>query len=99
MKMRFAILDVDKNGVADNPDLAIVPKNLAAYRNEGPDKENHYFKVIQSTSLVDDRGVTEEEFIERAKQFVSQSDAKERVKVLIDVMFKIMDTTGNGTVS
>ena len=99
MKMRFAILDVDKNGIFDSKDLATVARNLAAYRNEGPDEEKHYFKVIQATSLADEKGVTEEEFIERAKTFVSQPDAKERVKVLVDAMFKIMDTKGNGTVS
>ena len=37
MKMRFSILDVDKNGVADTADLAIVARNLAAYRNQGSD--------------------------------------------------------------
>ena len=55
--MRFSILDVDKNGVADTADLAIVARNLAAYRNQGSDEEKHYFKVITSTSLVDETGV------------------------------------------
>ena len=99
MKWRFALLDVDKSGVVNNTDLAIVAKNLATYRNEGPDEEKHYFKVIQATSLVDEKGVTEEEFIERAKKFVSQPDSKERVKVLVDSVFNIMDANKDGVIS
>ena len=64
MKMRFSILDVDKNGVADTADLAIVARNLAAYRNQDSDEEKHYFEVIKSTSLADETGVTEDEFIQ-----------------------------------
>ena len=99
MKWRFALLDVDKSGVVNNTDLAIVAKNLAIYRNEGPDEEKHYFKVIQATSLVDEKGVTEEEFIERAKKFVSQPDSKERVKVSVDSVFNIMDANNDGVIS
>ena len=99
MKKRFTLLDVDKNGVVDTDDVAIVAKNLAAYRNQGSDEENHYFHVIKDTSLVDEKGVTEDEFIERAKKFVSQPDAKERVKVLVDALFNIMDDNKDGLIS
>ena len=44
MKWRFAILDVDKNGIFNPADLTLVAKNLAAYRNEGLDEENTTLK-------------------------------------------------------
>ena len=99
MKWRFALLDVDKSSVVNNTDLAIVTRNLATYRNQGSDEEKHYFKVIQSTLLVDEKGVSEEEFIERAKKFVSQPDSKERVKVSVDSVFNIMDANNDGVIS
>ena len=99
MKTRFTLLDVDKNGVVDTEDVAIVAKNLAAYRKQGSDEEKHYFQVIKDTSLVDEKGVSEEEFVERAKNFVSQPDAKERVKVLVDALFNIMDDNKDGLIS
>ena len=99
MKWRFALLDVDKSSVVNNTDLAIVTRNLATYRNQGSDEEKHYFKVIKAVSLVDEKGSTEEEYIERTKQFVSQPDAKERVKGFIDMFFKIMDADNDGIIS
>ena len=99
MKMRFTFFDADKNGVIDNTDIVLVARKLAAYRNEGQDEEKRYYEMIQAISFVDDKGVTEEEFIERAKKFVSEPDAKERVKVIIDATFKLMDATGDGIVS
>ena len=99
MKMRFALLDVDKNGIVDTKDVAIIAKNLAAYRNQGSDEEKYYFKVMKATSLVDEKGVTEEEFIEKAKNFVSHPDAKEHVKTLVDIIFNIIDTNKDGLIS
>ena len=99
IKTRFVLLDVDKNGVVNTEDVAIIARNLATYRNQGPDEEKHYFEVIQSTSLVDEKGATEDEFIERAKKFVSQPDAKEHVKELVDAIFKVMDANKDGVVS
>ena len=99
IKTRFVLLDVDKNGVVDTEDVAIIAKNLATYRNEGSDEEKYYFKVIQASSLVDEKGATEEEFIEKAKIFVSQPNAKEQVKELVDAIFKIMDADKDGVVS
>ena len=99
IKTRFVLLDVDKNGVVDTQDVAMIARNLASYRNQGSDEENHYFKVIKASSLVDEKGATEEEFIERAKQFVSQPDAKEHVKELVDAIFKVMDANKDGVVS
>ena len=99
MKWRFSHLDVDKNDIVDNADLAIVAKKLAAYRNEGPDEEKHYYQIVKAISLVDDKGVTEEEFVEQAKKIVSLPDAKERVKGLADAVFKIMDINNDGVIS
>ena len=99
MKWRFAALDVDKNGIFNPADLAIVAKNLAAYRNEGLDEEMHYYEVIKAISLVDEKGSTEKKFIERAKTFVSQPNAKECVKRYVDMIFKIMDADKDGVIS
>ena len=98
-KMRFALLDVDKNGIYDNQDLAIIAKNLAAYRNQGSDEEKCYFKILQPLSLTNEKGVTEEEFIERAKLFVTQQDTKERIKGLVHILFNIMDADDDGIIS
>ena len=99
MKLRFSHLDADKNGVVDNADIAIVAKKLAAYRNEGPDKEKEYYKIVKAISLIDEEVVTEEEFVEQAKRIVSLPDAKERVKGLADASFKIMDINNEGAIS
>ena len=99
MKWRFFHLDADKNGAVDNADIAIVAKRLADHRNEGPDKEKEYYKIVKSISLIDEEGVTEEEFVEKAKKIVSLPDAKERVKELADVGFKIMDINNDGVIS
>ena len=45
MKMRFALLDVDKNGIINQDDVALVAKNIAAYRKEGEDAEKSYLKI------------------------------------------------------
>ena len=99
MKWRFALLDVDKNGIFNPADLAIVAKNLVAYRNEGLDQEKHYFEVVKAISLVEEKGSTEKEFIERAKIFVSQPNCKDCVKRFVDAIFKIMDTNKDGVIS
>ena len=99
MKWRFDALDVDKNGIFNPADLAIVAKNLAAYRNEGLDQEMHYFEVVKAVSLLDEKGATEEEFIKQSRRFVSQPNAKECVKRYVDMVFKIMDADKDGVVS
>ena len=99
MKLRFSHLDVDNSGILDNADMTIVAKKIAAYRNKGPDEEKHYYEVITSISLIDDKGVTEEEFVEQAKKIVSLPDAKEHVKGLADAVFKIMDINKDGVIS
>ena len=99
MKWRFSHMDADKNGVVDNADIAIVAKRMAARRNEGPDKEKEYYKIVKAISLIDEEGVTEEEFVEQAKRIVSLPDAKERVKGLANAGFKIMDINNDGVIS
>ena len=99
MKWRFSHLDVDKNGIVDNADLAIVAKKLAALRNEGPGEEKHYYQIVKAISLIDEEGVTEEEFVKQAKTFVSLPDAKERLQELADAGFKIMDINNDGVIS
>ena len=43
--MRFALLDVDKNGIINQDDVVLVAKNIAAYRKEGEDAEKSYLKI------------------------------------------------------
>ena len=99
MKMRFDLLDIDNNGILGNADIALVAKNIATYRNESPDAEKYYFKTLQSVTLAEEQGVTKKEFIEQAKKFVSQPDAKERVKELADMVFEVIDANKNGVIS
>ena len=99
MKMRFAMLDLNNDGVHNNLDVSIAAKRIAAYQNEGEEAEKRYYKIIQAVTLADDIGVTEEEFVQKLKKFVSQPDAKERVKELADMAFDVIDANKNGVIS
>ena len=101
MKMRFALLDVDKNGIIDQNDVALVAKNMAAYRKEDEDAEKSYFKILKATITFGLSGerVDEETFVQEMKQFVSQTDAKERVKELADMIFGVVDANNDGVIS
>ena len=101
MKMRFAILDVDTNGVINQDDVALVAKNIAAYREEGEEAEKRYFKILKAvtTFVLAGAEVDEETFVQEMKQFVSQPDAKERVKKLADMIFSVIDANNDGVIS
>lgn len=100
MKMRFAILDVDMNGIINQDDVALVAKNIAAYREEGEEAEKSYFKILKAvTTFVLAGEVDEETFVQEMKQFVSKPDAKERVKKLADMIFGIIDANNDGVIS
>ena len=99
MKMRFAMLDLNNDGLHSNVDVAIAAKRVASYRNEGEETEKRYFMIIQAVTLADDKGVIEEEFVQKLKKFVSQPDAKERVKELADMIFDVIDANKNGVIS
>ena len=99
MKMRFAMLDLNNDGLHGNVDVAIAAKRVASYRNEGEETEKRYFMIIQAVTLADDKEVTEEEFVQKLKKFVSQPDAKERVKELADMVFDVIDANKNGVIS
>ena len=49
--------------------------------------------------MAEEQGVTEKEFIEQTKKFVSQPDAKECVKELPDMVFEVIDANKNGVIS
>ena len=99
MKMRFAILDVDKNGVVNQDDVALVAKNIATYRKEGEGAEKNYFKILKSVFPFELPEIDEETFVQEMKKFVSQPDAKERVKKLADMIFSIVDSNNDGVIS
>ena len=99
MKMRFAMLDLNNDGLHSNADVDIAAKRVATYRNEGEEAEKRYFKIIQAVTLAEDRGVTEEEFVQKLKNFVSQPHAKECVKELADMVFDVIDANKNGVIS
>ena len=102
MKARFAALDVDKNGVINDDDVALLAKNLAGYRKEGQDAEKRYFdtpKSVWSYGVGEGgQGVNEDEFVQGMKQFVTKPDARERVKAYAAMVFGIMDANKNGVV-
>ena len=101
MKMRFAILDVDTNGVINQDDVALVAKNIAAYQKEGEEAEKSYFKILKAVTTFGLTGgeIDEEIFVQEMKQFVSQPDAKERVKEFADMIFGIIDADNDGVIS
>ena len=101
MKMRFALLDVDKNGIINQDDVVLVAKNIAAYRKEGEDAEKSYFKILKAVNTFGLSGeeVDEETFVQEMKQFVSQSDARERVKELSDMIFGVINANNDGVIS
>ena len=100
MKARFAALDVDKNGVVDKDDVALLAKNLAAYRKEDEEAEKRYFDTLNSVWSFGIRGgVREDEFVEGMKKFVTQADARERVNAYGKMVFEVVDEDKNGVLS
>ena len=99
MKMRFALLDVDKNGVINQDDVALVAKNIATYRREGEGAEKNYFKILKAVTTFELPEIDEETFVQEMKKFVSQPDAKERVKKFADMIFSVVDSNNDGFIS
>ena len=101
MKMRFDLLDADKNGVLDNADIVLVAKRMAAYRNEGPDAERNYVESIRTmiSPFFEKEGINEKEFIENARKFVSQPDAEAHVREFAKKVFEIIDANKAGVIS
>ena len=99
MKMRFALLDVDKNGVINNDDVALVAKNIAAYRRDGKGAEKSYLKILKAVTTFELPEIDEETFVQEMKRFVSQPDAKERVKEFSDMIFSVVDSNNDGVIS
>ena len=99
MRMRFRLLDADNNGFLCNDDIALVAKQVAAYRNESPDAEQRYFETLQSVTLTEERRVEEKEFIENARKLVFQPNVEECVRDLADMVFGMVDANENGIIS
>ena len=99
MKMRFALLDVDKNGIINQDDVALFAKKIAAYRKEGEGAEKNYFQIIKAATTFELANMDEETFVQQMKQFVLQPDAKERVKEVADMIFGVIDTNNDGIIS
>ena len=102
MKARFAALDVDKNRVINDDDVALLAKNLAGYRKEGKDAEKRYFDTLKSVWSYGigegGQGVNEDEFVQGMKQFVTKPDARERVNTYAAMVFGIIDADKNGVI-
>ena len=56
-------------------------------------------KNANSFWLSGEKEVDEESFVQKMKQFVSQPDAKERVKELADTIFGLISANNNGVIS
>ena len=102
MKARFAALDVDKNGVINDADVALLAKNLAGYRKEGEDAEKRYFEILKSVWSYGigegGQGANQDEFVQGMKQFVTQPDARERVNAYAAMVFGVIDADKNGVI-
>ena len=103
MKARFAALDVDKNGIINEDDVALLAKNLAGYRKEGKDAEKRYFDVLNSVWSFGiggrgGQGVHEDEFVQGMKQFVTRPDARERVNAYSAIVFGVIDADKDGVI-
>ena len=102
MKSRFAALDVDKSGIINEDDVALLAKNFTGYREEGKDAEKRYFDTLMSVWSYGigegGQGVNEDEFVEGMKQFVTKPDARKCVNAYAAMVFGIMDADKNGVV-
>lgn len=102
MKARFTAMDVDKNGVINYDDVALLAKNLAAYRKEGKDAEKCYFDTLKSVWSYGigegTHGANEDEFIQGMRKFVIQPNARELVNAYSAMVFAIIDADKNGVI-
>ena len=99
MKIRFASMDVDKNGRVDDEDISILAKKFAEYRKKGKEDEKRYFDTLMSIYSYGTRGAkgaNEEEFVEGMKEFVAQPDARQRVNAYAAILLELIDVNKNG---
>ena len=103
MQARFAALDVDKNGVINEDDVALLAKKLAGYRKEGKDAEKKYFDMLNSVWSFGiggsgGQGVNEDKFVQGMKQFVTRPDARERMNAYSAMVFGVIDSDKDGVI-
>lgn len=106
MKARFASMDVDKNGLVNDADLAILAKKLAEYRTEaekGKEAEEHCLsalRLVWSFAVpAGGQNVDEDAFLQGMKKFVTQPDARERANKYADMVFELVDVNKDGVIS
>ena len=99
MKIRFASMDVDKNGRVNDDDIAVLAKKFVEYRKKGKEDEKRYFDTLMSVYSYGTRGAegaNEEQFVEGMKEFVAQPDARQRVNAFAAMLFELIDVNKNG---
>ena len=90
---------MDKNGVINDDDVALLAKNLAGYRKEGENTEKRYFDTLKSVWSYGisegGQGMNEDEFVQGMKQPVTQPDARDCVNTYAVMVFGIIDADKN----
>ena len=74
---------------------------MPTYQNEGPDGERYYVESIKSIifPFLKKQGLNEEEFIENAREFVSQPGAEAHVRESAEKVFEIIDANKDVVIS
>ena len=101
MKTGFSSLDLNKDGFADDRDVAQIAKSIAKYKTEDPAFEQECYEQLKKSTCygIVAKGVTADEYVEGMKKFVSLPDAKERIKQTADMIFSVIDVNQDGVIT
>ena len=102
MKLRFSMLDMNRDGYVTESDVNLLAKHVAKYRNElGQGAEKPYFETLAAVDLTGGKDRYDiDEYTKAMKNFVANvPDAEYHVRRLSDVMFAVIDINKDGVVS